>query len=128
MTQMEREATTADRLREAMEEKNMKQIDLARATGIAHSTISRYLSGAVEPRQYAMIMLADALGVSEWWLYGYKVSKDRTQGMKKSDQRSKLVGRLNRDPLFEEAVSLLDKLSPEELNSVLMLLRPLVDK
>ena len=78
MNEMERVATTPERLQEAMKDAKKKQIDLAHETELSHSTISRYLSGAVEPRQAAIIKLAKALNVSEWWLYGYNVPKSRT--------------------------------------------------
>lgn len=44
-----RTSNTPERLREAMQRAGKKQIDLSRETGLSHSTISRYLSGAVEP-------------------------------------------------------------------------------
>ena len=51
-----RTSNTPERLREAMQRAGKKQIDLSRETGLSHSTISRYLSGAVEPRQEATHM------------------------------------------------------------------------
>lgn len=68
-----RTSNTPERLKEAMRRAGKKQIDLSRETGLSHSTISRYLSGAVEPRQEATHKLSVALNVSEMWLWGYDV-------------------------------------------------------
>ena len=64
MNNYERVALTKDRLREAMQDAGMTQSDLARKTGLNRATISRYLSGEVEPRQDAAHKLAIALGVA----------------------------------------------------------------
>ena len=105
MNEMERVATTPERLQEAMAAAGKKQIDLAHETGLSHSTISRYISGAVEPRQAAIIKLAMALNVSEWWLYGYKVPMTRTPEAKKNDAMVDVVKKMRSDPDFIEVVS-----------------------
>lgn len=70
-------STAADRIQQAMDETGKKQADLVEATGLNKSTISRYLSGQVEPKQKAIMTLAQALNVSEMWLWGYDVPKER---------------------------------------------------
>ena len=72
-----RPAQTKDRLRDAMVRANKKQIDLVRETGLNRGTISRYLSGEVEPKSDAINRLAKALNCSEMWLWGYDVPMDR---------------------------------------------------
>ena len=83
MTKEKTQATTAERLREAMAEAGKKQIDLANETGLQRSAISRYLSGEYEPKQKAINKLAVALNVSEMWLWGFDVPKQRTAEQKK---------------------------------------------
>lgn len=122
MEGMKRVAATPERLREAMREAGKKQIDLARETGLSHSTISRYLSGAVEPRQDATHKLSIALNVSELWLWGYDVQKRRTSEQKKNDNLVQVIAKLRKDPEFFEVVSLLASLPPEEYESVKLLL------
>ena len=104
---------------------NKKQIDLATETGLSHSTISRYLSGQVEPRQEAIIKLATALNVSEWWLWGYDVPQTRSIEQKKNDAITGAVVRMRKDPEFFDVVSLLAELPPEEYASVKTLLTAL---
>lgn len=73
----ERVATCADRLKEALTIKGLKQSDLCRLTGIPKSAISQYISGAFEPKQDRMYLLSKALNVSEAWLMGLDVSMER---------------------------------------------------
>lgn len=128
MKGMKRVASTPDRLREAMADANKKQIDIARETGISHSTISRYLSGAVEPRQEAIIKLATVLNVSEWWLYGYDVPRARTEKQKKNDTLVGIVSQLRKDPEFYDVVSMLAKLPASEYASVKQIISALGKK
>ncbi len=65
-----------NRLKQAMEIKNMRQIDLSKKTGIGRSAISQYLSGLFEPRQEYIFKIAQALNVSEAWLMGFDVEMD----------------------------------------------------
>lgn len=122
MKDMERVATTPERLREAMAASNKKQIDLAQATGLSHSTISRYLSDQIEPRQEAIIKLAAELNVSEWWLWGYDVPMTRSAEAKKNDEIVNLVARFRNDPDFLDVVSELAKMPEAEYNSFKLLI------
>ena len=67
---MDKMSITASRLKEALELRGMRQVDLAEKTGIGKSAISQYLSGKVLPKQDKLYLLARALQVSEDWLLG----------------------------------------------------------
>lgn len=78
--------TTAERLREVMDIKGLKQADIVRMCqpyadklGIKFqkSALSQYISGRNEPNQYKLTVLALALNVSEAWLMGYDVPMKR---------------------------------------------------
>lgn len=101
-------ASIADRLREAMNIRNKKQVDLERETGINRSAISRYLSGEYEPKNKPIYELAKALDVSEQWLMGYDVPMDRPKAQKNNDAISDIVLKLRSD---EEFLSIVDKIS-----------------
>lgn len=122
MADLKRSSTTAERLREAMNEAGKKQIDIVKETGLQKSAISRYLSGEYEPKQDAVYLLGRALDVSEMWLWGYDVPKQRSPKQKKIDQLAELIDKLRSDPDFFEAVSLLSKLPPEQFESVKLLM------
>ncbi len=70
-------STTAERIKEALELRGLKQSDLVQLTGIGKSSISTYLSGAYEPKQQNIFKIAQALNVSEGWLMGLDVDMKR---------------------------------------------------
>ena len=65
------------RLKVAMQLRGVKQVDLAKATGISTGMISSYLSDKFEPKNTAISKLALALNVSPTWLAGFEVSMER---------------------------------------------------
>lgn len=68
-------AAFSSRLNEAMDKKQMKQVDVLRAAEekgykIGKSQLSQYVSGKTVPREETMRELADLLGVEAEWLAG----------------------------------------------------------
>ena len=59
-----------NRIRELREEKNLRQSDLARETGIDQRTISNYETGKSNPDGFALVKLADFFNVSVDYLIG----------------------------------------------------------
>ena len=70
-------ATIAERMKEALRIRNLKQADLVEKTKIGKSYISTYLTGAYEPKQKNIYLIAKALDVSEAWLMGLDVPMER---------------------------------------------------
>ena len=68
--------TTGKRIKEALDIRHMKQIELARATGLGRGAISQYVSDKVTPKQDKLYLMAKALLVSPTWLMGYDVPMD----------------------------------------------------
>lgn len=69
-------STLQVRLREAMDLRGMRPVDLVNASGVTKGSISLYLSGrniATNDRLYA---IAKALRVNPGWLMGYDVERD----------------------------------------------------
>lgn len=78
--------TTADRLKEIMRDRNLKQkdvLEMAKPICITYrlklnsSDLSQYVNGKVEPGQTKLFALAKALDVNEAWLMGYDVPMER---------------------------------------------------
>lgn len=99
---------TAERLKQALELRDMKCIELSKRTGVNRGTISKYLSGVNEPRADRLHKIALALNVSEAWLLGYDVPMER------NDMRS-------------EIEYLFSRLSPAKQEAVLQFLRSLTE-
>ncbi|MCI5543442.1 MAG: helix-turn-helix domain-containing protein [Mollicutes bacterium] len=83
--------TFTNRLNQAMHEQGLRQIDLVKKTklvmekyiknykgnGIDKSLLNKYIKGVAIAKQDKIYILAKALNVSEGWLMGYDVDKDR---------------------------------------------------
>jgi len=78
--------TTAKRLKEIMNIRNIRQVDVIKMcqpfcerfnAKLQKSDLSQYVAGKVEPSQYKLTILGLALGVSEAWLMGYDVPMTR---------------------------------------------------
>lgn len=87
---MEKEISK-NRIKELREDRDLRQIDVARATGIDQRSISNYETGKTLPDSYAIIRLADffnvtcdyLLGVSERNLQNAAAVIDELEDMKK---------------------------------------------
>ena len=60
----------AFRLRDLREDMDLRQIDVAKATGIDQKTLSNYETGKTAADMYSLIKLADFFGVSLDYLTG----------------------------------------------------------
>lgn len=65
-----------ERLNEALRMRGMTAAELANATGLNKSSLSRYLTGENIPRSKAIGKMAQALNVSPAWILGYNVTID----------------------------------------------------
>ena len=99
----------AERLRQAMFDKRFKAIDVARATNITPSVISRYLSGTNQPSRDNLFAVAKYLGVSSEWLLS---SSDAPESIQKSQVISSVT-----DPLLKQI---------EDKNKIIELLERMV--
>lgn len=66
-------AEIKDRIKIAMEIRDIKQSELVEKTGIDKGQLSSYISGRYKPKQINIQLIADALSVDEAWLMGYDV-------------------------------------------------------
>ena len=128
MNEWSKIATTAERLREALDNAKLKAADLSRMTEISKGSIHHYLSGTYEPKSSAINKMAVALNVAESWLWGYDVPMERTDMQKKNDQLVKLVTRMRKDERFAEAVKMLDELSDDKFENITQILSAFTQK
>lgn len=82
-----KKAETKDRIKEAMEIREIKQAELVEKTGIDKGQMSSYLSGKYKPKQGNLERIAKALFVDEAWLMGYDVPMERTISPKESSPK-----------------------------------------
>jgi transcriptional regulator with XRE-family HTH domain len=118
----ERNAKLNDRLKEALEAAGMRPIELSEKTGIPKSMLSYYINGRTEPKADRLYIIAQALDVSEAWLLGFDVPKQRSVEQKKNDELAKLVVKMRTDVDFYNTVAALAKLSEKQYRGVQQLI------
>lgn len=88
-----------NRLRLLREDRELRQIDVAKATGIDQKTLSNYETGKTNADSYALIRLAEFYGVS----IDYILYRDGKTNGRMMDELMKIRARL--DEIIEEMKS-----------------------
>lgn len=82
---MEKKTSTSSRLKEIMNERGYKQVDILKLakpyckkynTPLNKNDLSQYVSGKIEPGQKKIMILAECLKVNPSWLMGLDVPKN----------------------------------------------------
>lgn len=116
------------RLREALEIRNMKAVELSKKTNVPEGAISYYLAGKSQPKGDRLHILCVALNVSEAWMLGYDIPMERTAEQKKNDDLVKIIAQMRKDPKFFEIVSKLAELPAEQYDSLTTIISALGKK
>lgn len=83
-----RKMTTSDRLKQIMSERNLKQVDILEMSKpfqkefdvkLGKSALSQYVNGIQAPDDKKIFLLSKTLDVSEPWLMGYDVDRNRKE-------------------------------------------------
>jgi len=82
----------AERLRIALNSRNMKATELSELSNINKSTISQYLSKEYEPKRDRIELFAKILNVNEAWLIGYDIP------MEKNNQKDLIIDEYELSP------------------------------
>ncbi|WP_314067501.1 helix-turn-helix domain-containing protein [uncultured Vagococcus sp.] len=122
----------ANRLKQAMDVRNMKASELSEKTGIGKSSISQWLSGKYEAKQDKIYLLATALDVDEAWLMGLDVSMEKQLSLSYMyDQlptnKKEKVTAYTKQQFFEYLHDFEDSKSDEPLNNYIKLFNSLND-
>ena len=117
-----RNAELKDRLKEALQMRQLRAVDLVEMADVPKSAISFYLAGKSKPKADRLYKIAQALDVSETWLLGYDVPMARTLESKKNDQLAKLIVKLRTDNDFYNTVVALTELNEKQYRGVQQLI------
>ena len=102
---------TSARLREALNDNNMKAQELADRSGVSKSSISQYVNGSHSPSNVASYKMGKILGVKPEWLMGLNDVKTDIPDMPSGTG---------------ELLDLYSRATPEQRSAVLNLLRSFV--
>lgn len=122
-------SSTSERLKQIMNERSLRQVDILEAAKpfcekygvkLAKNDLSQYVSGKVEPRQEKLTILGLALNVSETWLMGYDVRRER-------DEKEQPTVPSELSELDSQIMTLVKGLSEEHKRVILAQLRGLTE-
>lgn len=118
----EQRAELKDRLRDALNLREKKAVDLVKDLGIPKSAVSQYLSGKSQKMDSdRLYSICQYLNVSEPWLLGYNVTMDRDI-RKKNDTLTDIVIRMRTDSEFLSLVETLNNLDEDKIRGVKQML------
>lgn len=115
-------ADMKDRLKQAMDYRNVKAVDLCERGNIPKSAMSYYLSGRSEPKSDRLYIIAKLLDVSEAWLLGYDVAMERSVEQNELDELAALSERIKKEAEFRDLIIQINHLNPAQLDAVKNLL------
>ena len=137
-----RVSNTADRLKQIMAERNLKQVDLLNAVlpfcreyGVKmnRSDISQYVRGLVQPSQDKLSVFSMAFGVSEPWLMGYDNDESEDDNLDQASMPQSIQtdiiyfspssGDESIDELRRQVHEYIDSLPDNELRAMTIILR-----
>lgn len=107
-----------NRIAEALRIRGLKQVELVEKTGIKKSSINNWLAQRWQPKQDAVLKMAQALNVSEMWLAGYDVPMERPVEQIKMDELAKLIHRLRKDERLKNISMSICSLNSDQLSIV----------
>lgn len=114
MTKYER----LNRIREALQIRNMKQVELCEKTGLKKSSLNNWLSNRWQPKQDAIMRMSRVLDVSEMWLAGYDVPIERPIEQKKSDELAQLIHSMRKDEELKNLLLSICSLTGEQRKTI----------
>ena len=116
--------TTADRIKEAMEIRSMRQADIIEKTGISKGALSSNISGKYVPKQTNTYKIAKALNVDPSWLMGYDVpmESNKSKGGMSNYELATLIKKLREDSDVQKLVRDFEAISDDKKAIVLNLI------
>lgn len=114
--------STAQRLRQIMDERNLRQVDILKLAApfcaqygikLSKSDLTQYCSGkTVDPKPEKISVMSWALGVSEAWLMGFDVPMERTTPIPGG----------SRDGRVSQIIALFDRLDESDQDEIISLI------
>ena len=96
----------------------MKQVDLCEKTGIKKSSINGWIKQNWQPKQDSLYKMAKALDVSEMWLAGYDVPKERSLEQTKVDELTLLIKEMRNNERVKNLFFNISNLTPEQFSTI----------
>lgn len=110
--------TRQNRLREALDLRGMRQVELCELTGIPKASVNGWIKQNWQPKQKSLAIMAKVLDVSEMWLAGYDVPKERPTAQIKSDELAQLITNVRKDDRLKNLFYKINNLNSTQLETI----------
>jgi transcriptional regulator with XRE-family HTH domain len=107
-----------NRIEQALNIRNMKQVELVEKTGLSKGSINHWIKQRYQPKQNAIMKMAKALEVSEMWLAGYDVPMERPAAQIKNDELVQLIYEIKENEDLKDLFSDICSLSGDQRNTI----------
>ena len=104
-----------NRIEQALNLSGLKQVELAEKAGVSKTSLNHWIKQHWQPKQKPLMAMAKVLEVSELWLAGYDVPKERPVEQLKTDNLVSLVHRLRSDENLFNLCNDISDLTPDQL-------------
>lgn len=115
-----------NRIREALSLRGMKQVELCEKTGIKKSSVNGWVKQSWQPKQESLYKMAKVLDVSEMWLAGYDVPKERVRPQDNKDELSVLIDSIHNNERVKNLFINIAKLSSDQFDTIESMVNQLV--
>jgi transcriptional regulator with XRE-family HTH domain len=96
-----------NRIREALQLRGMKQVELCEKSGVKKSALNSWIAQRWQPKADALNAMSRVLNVSEMWLAGYDVPMERPLAQIKNDELAQLINEIrSNDDLRDLCISI----------------------
>lgn len=104
-----------NRIEQALSMRGLKAVDLVNKAGVSKSSLSHWIKQDWQPKQKALYAMAKVLEVSELWLAGYDVPKERPVEQQNTDKLVSLIHRLRSDKDLFNVCNDMSELTADQL-------------
>lgn len=107
-----------NRIEQALNIRNMKQVELVEKTGLSKGSINHWIKQRYQPKQNAIMKMAKALEVSEMWLAGYDVPMERPAAQIKNDELVQLINNIRKNEDLKKLFISICSLSSDQRKTI----------
>ncbi len=115
---IDREEDFKTRFNRILEIREMRPVDLAKATGFKENAISQWRSGYAEPKADKIAVLAKVLEVDPVWLIGMDVPMEKQLEKRYSTESAQLLVQVKNNPALMQLCKDFMQLDPAQQESV----------
>lgn len=114
-----------NRIREALQLRGMKQVELCEKSGVKKSALNSWIAQRWQPKADALNAMSRVLNVSEMWLAGYDVPMERPPEQIKNDELVQLINIIRKNEELKDLFICISQLNSDQRKTIINLVKEL---